>query len=85
MASRTTPTATATLASTRVRPIGCSIATVAAVFAIRAMTEADANAVAGWRYPGEYAFYDWTRDPDDLAELLDPAGWGRRYSACGRT
>ncbi len=51
------------------------------MFAIRAMTEADANAVAGWRYPGEYAFYDWTQDPGDLAELLDPAGWGRRYFA----
>ena len=45
------------------------------------MTEADATAVAGWRYPGEYAFYDWTRDPGDLAELLDPAEWGRRYFA----
>ncbi len=51
------------------------------MFAIRAMTEADANAVAGWRYPGEYAFYDWTQDPGDLAELLDPAEWGRRYFA----
>jgi ribosomal-protein-alanine N-acetyltransferase len=51
------------------------------VFAIRAMTEADANAVAGWRYPGEYAFYDWTQDPGDLAELLDPSEWGRRYFA----
>jgi ribosomal-protein-alanine N-acetyltransferase len=51
------------------------------VFAIRAMTEADANAVAGWRYPGEYAFYDSIRDADDLAELLDPAVWGRRYFA----
>ena len=45
------------------------------------MTEADAKAVAGWRYPGEYAFYDWPNDPDDLAELLDPAEWGRRYFA----
>ena len=51
------------------------------MFAIRAMTEADANAVAGWRYPGEYAFYDSIRDADDLAELLDPAEWGRRYFA----
>jgi [ribosomal protein S18]-alanine N-acetyltransferase len=37
------------------------------MFAIRAMDEADANAVAAWRYPGAYAFYDWTQDPDDLA------------------
>ena len=51
------------------------------MFAIRAMTEADANAVAGWRYPGEYAFYDWTLAAGDLAELLDPGEWGRRYFA----
>jgi len=42
-------------------------------FAIRPMTAADAHAVAAWRYPGEYSFYDADADPDDLAELLDPA------------
>ncbi|HVF80010.1 MAG TPA: GNAT family protein, partial [Solirubrobacteraceae bacterium] len=45
------------------------------------MTAADAHAVAGWRYPGQYAFYDADADPDDLAALLDPAGWGTRYFA----
>ena len=50
-------------------------------FAFRAMTEGDARAVAGWRYPGEYAFYDADQDPRDLAELLDPARWGREYFA----
>ena len=50
-------------------------------FMIRAMTAADAHAVAAWRYPGEYSFYDADADPDDLAELLDPAEWGRRYFA----
>jgi len=45
------------------------------------MTAADAHAVAAWRYPGEYAFYDADADPDDLAELLDPAEWGHRYFA----
>lgn len=45
------------------------------------MTAADAQAVAAWRYPGEYSFYDADADPDDLAELLDPAEWGRRYFA----
>jgi [ribosomal protein S18]-alanine N-acetyltransferase len=55
---------------------------VAAVdFTIRPMTAADAHAVAVWRYPGEYAFYDADADPDDLAELLDPAQWGHRYFA----
>ena len=45
------------------------------------MTAADAHAVAAWRYPGEYSFYDADADPDDLAELLDPTEWGRRYFA----
>ena len=48
------------------------------------MTAADAHAVAAWRYPGEYSFYDADADPDDLAELLDPAQWGQRYFAAGQ-
>ena len=52
---------------------------MAVEFLIRAMTADDAQAVAAWRYDGPYAFYDWDRDPDDLAELLDPAQWGGRY------
>jgi ribosomal-protein-alanine N-acetyltransferase len=51
------------------------------MFAIRAMTAEDAEAIAAWHYPGPYAFYDWEQDPDDLAELLDPGEWGRRYFA----
>lgn len=50
-------------------------------FAVRPMTAADAHAVAARRYPAEYAFYDADADPEDLAELLDPAGWGHRYFA----
>jgi ribosomal-protein-alanine N-acetyltransferase len=50
-------------------------------FAIRAMTAADAGEIAAWRYPEPYSFYDSDRDPDDLAVLLDPAGWGSRYFA----
>ena len=45
------------------------------------MTQADAEAVAAWRYPGEYAFYDFTADPDDLALLLDPARRGDTFHA----
>ena len=45
------------------------------------MTAVDAHAVATWRYPDEYSFYDADADPSDLAELLDPAGWGKRYFA----
>jgi [ribosomal protein S18]-alanine N-acetyltransferase len=50
-------------------------------FAIRPMTAVDAHAIAAWRYPGEYSFYDADADPDDLAELLDPGEWGQRYFA----
>ena len=45
------------------------------------MMQADADAVAAWRYPGEYAFYDFTADPDDLALLLDPARRGDTFHA----
>jgi ribosomal-protein-alanine N-acetyltransferase len=45
------------------------------------MTARDAGAIAGWRYPEPYGFYEWGRDPGDLAELLDPSEWGRRYFA----
>ena len=52
-----------------------------AEFVIRPMNAADARAIAAWRYPEPYAFYDSDADPADLAELLDPAEWGRRYFA----
>lgn len=45
------------------------------------MTAADAQAVAAWRYPGNYSFYDADADAGDLAELLNPAEWGHRYFA----
>jgi ribosomal-protein-alanine N-acetyltransferase len=54
-------------------------------FTIRPMTAADAHAVAAWRYPGEYSFYNADADADDLAELLDPAEWGQRYFAADET
>jgi [ribosomal protein S18]-alanine N-acetyltransferase len=50
-------------------------------YAIRTMTAGDARDIAAWRYPEPYAFYDSDRDPGDLVELLDPAGWGVRYFA----
>jgi ribosomal-protein-alanine N-acetyltransferase len=43
------------------------------------MAAADARAVAAWKYPGDYSFYDADADADDLAELLNPAEWGHRY------
>lgn len=38
---------------------------------IAPMTQAEAEEVGGWSYPGIYAFYDYASKPDDLAELLD--------------
>jgi [ribosomal protein S18]-alanine N-acetyltransferase len=50
-------------------------------FSFRPMRQDDADAIAAWRYPGEYSFYDWTSDPADLAELLDPAARAEQYFA----
>ncbi len=33
------------------------------------MSEADAEAIIAWKYPGEYSFYDMERDVEDMAEL----------------
>ena len=35
------------------------------------MDQADAAAIAAWKYEPPYSFYDWTADADDLALLLD--------------
>jgi len=45
------------------------------------LTQPLAQAIAAWRYDGEYAFYDFHRDPEDLAELLDPVRRAGRYFA----
>jgi ribosomal-protein-alanine N-acetyltransferase len=50
-------------------------------FCFRLMSQADAEAIARWHYPDPYSFYDWSSDPDDLAELLDPAARGDDYVA----
>jgi [ribosomal protein S18]-alanine N-acetyltransferase len=73
-------------ATVRAARLGCIVDDVAAGdFGIRPMTAADARTVASWRYPGEYSFYDADADADDLAELLNPAEWGRRYFAADDT
>lgn len=33
------------------------------------MSEDEAEEIIGWRYPGEYSFYDMERDVEDMAEL----------------
>jgi len=45
------------------------------------MSHADAEAIAAWRYPDEYSFYDLTSDPHDLAEILDPHARAGEYVA----
>ena len=50
-------------------------------FHFERLTQADADAIAEWRYPEPYSFYDWTADPDDLRELLEPARRGEAYWA----
>jgi ribosomal-protein-alanine N-acetyltransferase len=37
--------------------------------------------IAVWRYPGEYAFYNMAADPEDAAEILNPAIWPGRFFA----
>ena len=46
---------------------------------IRPLTDQAANAIAAWRHEPPYDFYDFAAEPDDLAELLDPARRGDRY------
>ncbi len=43
------------------------------------MTQAEAEEIAGWHYPGEYAFYDADWIPEGLGELLDPEQRGDQY------
>ena len=50
-------------------------------FQFRPLTQANAEAIARWHYPEPFSFYDWAEDPDDLAELLDPALRGDSYFA----
>jgi [ribosomal protein S18]-alanine N-acetyltransferase len=47
----------------------------------RPLTQADAEAMALWHYPEPFSFYDWSADPNDLAELLDPTLRGDAYFA----
>jgi ribosomal-protein-alanine N-acetyltransferase len=45
------------------------------------MSDRQAHAVADWRYPPPYDFYDAGADPGDLSELLDSAQREGRYYA----
>jgi len=48
-------------------------------WALAPMTQAEAEEIAAWRYPGEYRFYDADFLADDLSELLEPARRGDQY------
>ena len=54
---------------------------VNSTFHFARLSQEEAEAIAGWHYPEPYSFYDWTADPDDLRELLDPALRGEAYWA----
>lgn len=41
-------------------------------YRIEKMDQDSAELVASWHYEGEYAFYDFASDKEDLEELLDP-------------
>jgi ribosomal-protein-alanine N-acetyltransferase len=45
------------------------------------MTQGEAEEIAGWHYPGEYAFYDADFIPEGMGELLDPAQRRDEYHA----
>lgn len=53
-------------------------------FAFRPMSQADAEAVAGWHYEPPYDFYDFEADAEDLAEILDPEQRAGDYHAVDR-
>ena len=48
-------------------------------FRIDPMEQAEAEEVATWRYPADYAFDNADADADDLAELLDGERRAQRY------
>jgi [ribosomal protein S18]-alanine N-acetyltransferase len=45
------------------------------------LSQEEAEAIAEWRYPEPYSFYNWSADVDDLQELLDPSLRGEAYWA----
>ena len=45
------------------------------------LSQEDAEAIAEWRYPEPFSFYNWTADSEDLRELVDPSLRGQAYWA----
>ena len=48
-------------------------------FTFNKMKREDAHQIASWHYEAPYDFYDSDRDPEDLAELLNPQSWQESY------
>jgi len=48
-------------------------------FTFNKMKLEDAHQIASWHYEAPYDFYDWDRDPEDLAELFNPQSWEESY------
>src|SRR4029078_2636888 len=46
-----------------------------------AMSQEDAEAIAEWHYPAPFSFYGASADPNDIAELRDPALRGAGYES----
>lgn len=54
-------------------------------FRARPIDDVAAEAIASWRYPGAYAFYDLNRDPDDVVLIRDRARRDGRWFAVDDT
>ena len=48
-------------------------------FTFNKMKREDAHRISSWHYEAPYDFYDSDRDPEDLAELLNPQSWQESY------
>ncbi|MFD2923496.1 GNAT family N-acetyltransferase [Halobacillus naozhouensis] len=42
------------------------------VIQFQPITQAEAEIIAEWQYPGEYSFYDMKADQEDYEEFIDP-------------
>lgn len=38
-----------------------------------------ADQIVKWHYPSPFSFYDMEKDPEDLAEFINPKMWPQRY------
>lgn len=54
------------------------------MYEFRPMSEAEAEEVISWRYPGEYSFYDMARDVEDVAELRSAHVRAEKYRSVYR-